>query len=134
MNTDATMPSGRLPPPRQCDTRRSPDWSPHWPNRQSFAALISGPLPHPGEAGFAVSGVEPFWPVSVRIRVHPWLQFLFLPTPDFASGLTAPSAGHVEDGNFHTVIMLPPEPDGMVLATAGVKDCPQPASARAGCG
>ncbi|MDR3532597.1 MAG: FAD-linked oxidase C-terminal domain-containing protein [Rhodopila sp.] len=30
-----------------------------------------------------------------------------------ASGLTAPIVGHVGDGNFHTVIMVPPEPDGM---------------------
>lgn len=29
-----------------------------------------------------------------------------------ASGLTAPIVGHVGDGNFHTVIMVPPEPDG----------------------
>ena len=30
-----------------------------------------------------------------------------------ASCLTAPIVGHVGDGNFHTVIMVPPEPDGM---------------------
>jgi D-lactate dehydrogenase (cytochrome) len=30
-----------------------------------------------------------------------------------ASGLTAPIVGHVGDGNFHTVIMVPPEPDGL---------------------
>ena len=33
-----------------------------------------------------------------------------------ASGLTAPIVGHVGDGNFHTVIMVPPEPDGMARA------------------
>jgi D-lactate dehydrogenase (cytochrome) len=33
-----------------------------------------------------------------------------------ASGLTAPIVGHVGDGNFHTVIMVPPEPDGMTRA------------------
>jgi D-lactate dehydrogenase (cytochrome) len=32
------------------------------------------------------------------------------------SGLTAPIVGHVGDGNFHTVIMVPPEPDGMARA------------------
>jgi D-lactate dehydrogenase (cytochrome) len=33
-----------------------------------------------------------------------------------ASGLTAPIVGHVGDGNFHTVIMVPPEPDGLKRA------------------
>jgi D-lactate dehydrogenase (cytochrome) len=33
-----------------------------------------------------------------------------------ASGLTAPIVGHVGDGNFHTVIMVPPEPDGLARA------------------
>jgi D-lactate dehydrogenase (cytochrome) len=33
-----------------------------------------------------------------------------------ASGLAAPIVGHVGDGNFHTVIMVPPEPDGMARA------------------
>ena len=32
------------------------------------------------------------------------------------SGLTAPIVGHVGDGNFHTVILVPPEPDGMTRA------------------
>jgi D-lactate dehydrogenase (cytochrome) len=35
-----------------------------------------------------------------------------------ASGLSAPIVGHVGDGNFHTVIMVPPEPDGMDRAWA----------------
>ncbi len=30
-----------------------------------------------------------------------------------ASGLTAPIVGHVGDGNFHTVILAPPEPGGL---------------------
>jgi len=35
-----------------------------------------------------------------------------------ASGLTAPIVGHVGDGNFHTVILVPPEPGGMERAWA----------------
>ena len=33
-----------------------------------------------------------------------------------ASGLTAPIVGHVGDGNFHTVILVPPEPNGLARA------------------
>ncbi len=33
-----------------------------------------------------------------------------------ASGLMAPIVGHVGDGNFHTVILVPPEPDGLARA------------------
>ncbi len=35
-----------------------------------------------------------------------------------ASGLTAPIVGHVGDGNFHTVILFPPGPDGQARAWA----------------
>eukprot|EP01037_Dinobryon_pediforme_P018799 gene18799-19109_t len=35
-----------------------------------------------------------------------------------ASGLTAPMVGHVGDGNFHTVILVPNEPDGVAQAWA----------------
>lgn len=34
------------------------------------------------------------------------------------SGLTAPLVGHVGDGNFHTVILVPNEPDGLARAWA----------------
>ena len=34
------------------------------------------------------------------------------------SGLIAPVVGHVGDGNFHTVILVPPEPDGLARAWA----------------
>ena len=35
-----------------------------------------------------------------------------------ASGLAAPIVGHVGDGNFHTVVLIPPEPDGLERAWA----------------
>jgi D-lactate dehydrogenase (cytochrome) len=35
-----------------------------------------------------------------------------------ASGLTAPIVGHVGDGNFHTVILVPPEPGALERAWA----------------
>ncbi|WP_428492904.1 FAD-binding oxidoreductase [Rhodopila sp.] len=64
----------------------------------------------PGHKGIATDAIVPISRLSEAI--------LGAKQDITDSGLTAPIVGHVGDGNFHTVIMVPPEPDGMARAWA----------------
>jgi D-lactate dehydrogenase (cytochrome) len=62
----------------------------------------------PGHKGIATDAIVPISRLNEAI--------LGAKADIAASGLTAPIVGHVGDGNFHTVILVPPEPDGMARA------------------
>lgn len=62
----------------------------------------------PGHKGIATDAIVPISRLDAAI--------LGAKEDIAASGLTAPIVGHVGDGNFHTVILVPPEPDGLARA------------------
>jgi D-lactate dehydrogenase (cytochrome) len=62
----------------------------------------------PGHRGIATDAIVPISVLNAAI--------LGAKEDIAASGLTAPIVGHVGDGNFHTVILVPPEPDGLQRA------------------
>jgi D-lactate dehydrogenase (cytochrome) len=64
----------------------------------------------PGHKGIATDAIVPISRLDAAI--------LGAKEDIAASGLTAPIVGHVGDGNFHTVILVPPEPDGLARAWA----------------
>ncbi|MBV9735521.1 MAG: FAD-binding protein [Acidisphaera sp.] len=64
----------------------------------------------PGHRGIATDAVAPISRLAELI--------LGAKSDIEASGLAAPIVGHVGDGNFHTVILVPPEPDGLDRAWA----------------
>jgi D-lactate dehydrogenase (cytochrome) len=69
-----------------------------------WAALAS----KPGHSGIATDAIVPISRLDEAI--------LGAKEDIAASGLSAPMVGHVGDGNFHTVILVPPEPDGLQRA------------------
>lgn len=71
-------------------------------------ALWAGLAMKPGHTGLATDAVVPISMLNEAI--------LGAKEDIAASGLTAPIVGHVGDGNFHTVILVPPEPDGLARA------------------
>jgi D-lactate dehydrogenase (cytochrome) len=64
----------------------------------------------PGHSGIATDAIVPISRLNEAV--------LGAKEDIAASGLTAPIVGHVGDGNFHTVILVPPEPDGLARAWA----------------
>lgn len=64
----------------------------------------------PGHQGLATDSIVPISRLDEAI--------LGTKADILESGLTAPVVGHVGDGNFHTVILVPPEPDGLPRALA----------------
>ena len=62
----------------------------------------------PGQKGIATDAIVPISRLNEAI--------LGAKEDIAASGLVAPIVGHVGDGNFHTVIMVPREPDGLARA------------------
>ncbi len=64
----------------------------------------------PGHKGMATDAVVPISKLAEAI--------LGCKQDIAESGLTAPMVGHVGDGNFHTVILVPDEPDGVARAWA----------------
>jgi D-lactate dehydrogenase (cytochrome) len=65
---------------------------------------------HPGRKAFTTDAVVPISRLAEAITgVKQDIE---------ASGLTCPIVGHVGDGNFHVLILIPPEPDGLERAWA----------------
>ncbi|MDQ2803727.1 MAG: 2-hydroxy-acid oxidase, partial [Pseudomonadota bacterium] len=62
----------------------------------------------PGHQGLATDSIVPISRLDEAI--------LGTKEDVLASGLTGAVVGHVGDGNFHTVILVPPEPDGLARA------------------
>jgi D-lactate dehydrogenase (cytochrome) len=73
-------------------------------------AYWAGLALRPGHAGLVTDSVVPISRLTEAI--------LGTKADIEASGLVAPLVGHVGDGNFHTVILVPPEPDGLERAWA----------------
>ena len=99
--------SHRASTPRASSGRRTrPSGSHLWQARHDayWAALAS----KPGHSGIATDAIVPISRMDEAI--------LGAKEDIAASGLSAPMVGHVGDGNFHTVILVPPEPDGLQRA------------------
>lgn len=64
----------------------------------------------PGHRGMATDAIVPISRLAEAL--------LGAKSDIVASGLTAPIVGHVGDGNFHTLILTPPDPDGVERAWA----------------
>ncbi len=73
-------------------------------------AYWAGLASRPGHRGLATDAIVPISRLAEAI--------LGAKEDIAASGLSAPIVGHVGDGNFHTVILVPPEPDGVERAMA----------------
>ncbi len=73
-------------------------------------AYWAGLASRPGHRGIATDAVVPISRLAEAI--------LGAKQDIAASGLSAPIVGHVGDGNFHTVILVPPEPDALERAWA----------------
>jgi D-lactate dehydrogenase (cytochrome) len=64
----------------------------------------------PGHKGMATDSIVPISRLAEAV--------LGVKQDILDSGLTAPIVGHVGDGNFHALILVPPEPDGLERAWA----------------
>ncbi|MGH7188076.1 MAG: FAD-binding oxidoreductase [Acetobacteraceae bacterium] len=74
------------------------------------------------DAYWAALAMQPGWRVLTADSIVPISRLteavLAAREEITASGLTGAILGHVGDGNFHTVILVPPEPDGLARAWA----------------
>ena len=106
---------------RRSRRRRSP--------RATTDRASAGPLMPPSAAGYGRRGTMRYWACLALKPGHQGIAtdaivpisrldeaILGAKEDIAASGLTAPIVGHVGDGNFHTVILVPPEPDGLKRA------------------
>ena len=87
---------------------RPEDRSRLWKARHD--AYWAGLASRPGHRGIATDAIVPISRLAEAI--------LGAKEDIAASGLSAPIVGHVGDGNFHTVILVPPAPDGLERAMA----------------
>ncbi len=78
--------------------------------RARHDAYWAGLASRPGHRGIATDAVVPISRLAEAI--------LGAKQDIVASGLSAPIVGHVGDGNFHTVILVPPVPDALERAWA----------------